>query len=131
MYKLITIMIGSLLPAANVIADKQFSEADMSTLFTTAAVRHKIDAQRRGMASSSGAIQHVSPSNIKVNGIVKRSDGKSTVWVNGRNNMAHSTVDGVKVLLRQRRTDSVALYVDGKLVRIKPGETWSEDKASN
>lgn len=128
MVKLITIMMFISLTAVAHAGDR-FVESDLATLFSSQKVRDKIDQKRKGVASDSETVQHASPSSIKVNGIVKRSDGKSTVWVNGRNNLKHSTVDGVKVLARQKRTDSVAVYVDGELVRIKPGETWSEDSS--
>lgn len=112
-------------------ADKRFTESDLSTLFSTTQVRNKIDALRNNNAYSSGAVQRVSPSSIKLNGIVKRSDGKSTVWLNGRSNIDQATVDGIKVPARQRRTDSVTVYVDGEIVKIKPGETWSDKKSDN
>ncbi len=108
-------------------ADTLFRESDLGTLFTTVKQRHQIDRLRKGKAADTPASEHASPSHIKVNGIVKSSKGGSVVWVNGRVNRGAS--DGVKVLRSRSSEKSVVMLVDGKLVRVKPGESWSDNQA--
>lgn len=104
-----------------------YEEAELSDLFTSKSTRDNIDQRRDGLAASGNFDQdRRTPGSITVNGIIKRSDGKHTVWVNGRD-MKSRTIDGVKVARSQNSTEKVSVYVDGKLVKVKPGERWSED----
>ena len=110
-------------------ADVLFRESDLGTLFTTVKQRHQIDRLRKGKVADAPASERVSPSHIQVNGIVKSSKGGSVVWVNGRSVRGAVTRDGVKVLRARSSEKSVVMLVDGKLVRVKPGESWSENQA--
>ena len=104
-----------------------FEENAIDKLFTTASERQKIDSFRKGK-SVGVAREQVSPTDVKVQGMVKRSDGKSTVWVNGQSTLDSNTVGGVRV--NPGRTDSsnkVSVSVNNKSVRLKPGQVWSED----
>ena len=57
-----------------------------------------------------------------------RSDGKSVVWVNNKNTLDSSRIGDIKVQQASiGRDKKVAVSVDGKTTRLKPGETWSED----
>ena len=125
------IIISAVVLSLHVQADARFNEAELSTLFSTPQLRSKIDTYRSRQEYSSDSIQQASPSTIKLNGLVRRSDGNTTVWVNGRSNIDQATVGGVKVPARQRTADSVAVYVDGEIVRIKPGDSWSQKKPDN
>ena len=110
-------------------ADTLFQETDLGTLFTTVNQRQQIDRQRKGKAADTQMSEHASPSHIKVNGIVKSSKGGSVVWVNGRVTHGAGAHDGVKVLRSRSTEKSVVMRVDGKLVRVKPGESWSDNQA--
>lgn len=128
MRKLITLLISvyCVLPV-NVVA-AYYDESALGRLFTTPQQRHKIDAFRKG---KSVGITHEqsSPTDVNVQGMVIRSDGKSTVWVNGKSTLESSRVGGVDVKLNSlnHKTDSVTVVINNKAVRLKPGQVWSED----
>ena len=106
---------------------QEFSEQSLKTLFTSPQERQAIENGRR-VNSSSGVQALVEPSSVQINGIVKRVNGKSVVWANGKNTMDSSIVDGVKVYSGSiNANNKVPVMIDGKKVYIKPGETWSED----
>lgn len=108
------------------------SSADpVGRLFFTPGQRAAFDTQRNtGIApvavEGTGFTPQQAGGEVTLNGIVKRSGGKSTVWVN---QVAHgetdSSVDGLKTLPRQARLPSVPLYVPslGKTVDLKVGQT--------
>ena len=99
-------------------------------LFFTPGQRAAFDMQRNtGVAPASvegaSAPQQQAGGEITLNGIVKRSGGKSTVWVNQVAHGESDSVDGLKTLPRQARLPSVPLYVPGlgKTVDLKVGQT--------
>lgn len=128
MRKLITLLISlyCILPANSFAA--YFEEGALGRLFTTPQQRHRIDLFRKGKTVG---ITHdqTSPSDVKIQGMVIRSDGKNTVWVNGKSTLESSRVGGVNVRLNSlnHKTDSVTVVVNKKTVRLKPGQVWSED----
>ena len=106
---------------------QEFSEQSLKTLFTSMQERQAIDSGRRANKSSDGQ-SLVEPSSVQINGIVKRSNGKSVVWANGKNTMDSSIVDGVKLYPGSISVNNkVPVMIDGKKVYIKPGETWTQD----
>ena len=106
---------------------QEFSEQSLKTLFTSMQERQAIDSGRRDNKSSDGQ-SLVEPSSVQINGIVKRSNGKSVVWANGKNTMDSSIVDGVKLYPGSISVNNkVPVMIDGKKVYIKPGETWTQD----
>ena len=127
MHKLMIIALLVIAPGLQ--AAERFSINELGPLFTTAKERQQLDNRRAGSTPTEVGEQRRTPSTITVNGIVKRSDGQSTVWINGRSDADRRTRNGVKVSKRHSRDDSVAVYVDGRLVRIKPGESWSDKGA--
>ncbi len=105
-----------------------FEENALDKLFTTSNQRQKIDNFRKG--KSIGSVrEQVSPTDVKVQGIVTRSGGKSTVWVNGQSTLESNTVGGVRVSPGRidSNTNKVSVSVNNKSVRLKPGQVWSED----
>ena len=103
-----------------------FSEQSLKKLFTTPSERQNLNASRRG--GQAGDFFVSGPASVQVNGIVSRSDGKSVVWINGKNTMDNSMVDGVKVYSNSMKKNSrIPVRVDGRMVYVKPGETWSEE----
>ncbi|MCK5002496.1 MAG: hypothetical protein KAS57_05700 [Gammaproteobacteria bacterium] len=105
---------------------EDYSEQSLRTLFTSQQQRQDIEGDRRGSNLSQEQVQ-VGPSSVQVNGMVKRRNGKSVVWVNGKNTMDNSMVDGVKVYSNSISTQNkVPVMIDGRKVYLKPGQTWSE-----
>ncbi len=106
---------------------KDYSEQSLRTLFTSQQERQNIDNNRKQQGSSAEQVI-VGPSSVRINGIMKRSNGKSVVWVNGKNTMDSSTVDGVKVYSNAINSkNKITVMVDGERVYLKPGEAWSEE----
>jgi hypothetical protein len=57
-----------------------------------------------------------------------RSDGENVVWINGENTLDGEPVKGVKVNpdSADSETYNVQLQIDGKSIKLKPGQNWSE-----
>jgi len=102
-----------------------YDAADLNKLFTNKEQRAQIDAKRSGHYSGSDMKQ---TNNINVSGYVTRSDGKSVVWVNNENTLESSKLGNVKVHQSSiGKNKKVTISVDGKTVRLKPGENWSKE----
>ena len=105
---------------------QQYSEQSLKTLFTTPQERQAINSDRKNNRASDNQAQ-VGPSSVQLNGIVKRSNGKSVVWINGQNTMDSTNVEGYKVYSNAiNASNKTPVVVDGKKIYLKPGETWSE-----
>jgi hypothetical protein len=72
------LLIGLLLVATACAA----SPAELGALFSTPEERAQLDRLRRGEAPAQAAALSASP-NAGITGYVKRSDGRSTVWIDG------------------------------------------------
>lgn len=105
-----------------------FDERALGKLFTTPAERQTIDSTKSGDVQQAST-RRITPSSIRVNGMVIRSKGKNSVWVNGGKSTGNETVGGVRVMANSvsKKNIKVPVLVDGKSVRIKPGQSWSED----
>ena len=67
---------------------------------------------------------------ITVNGVVVRSDGESTAWVNGQSTVdGNVDVDNVQVNPRRIKGLSVPITTPSNLpdVRLKPGQSYDPD----
>ncbi|MCK5396494.1 MAG: hypothetical protein KAJ32_10895 [Gammaproteobacteria bacterium] len=103
-----------------------YDAADLQKLFTDKRQRAQIDSARSGNYSPS--VKKPQTRQIKVSGYVTRSDGKSVVWVNNKNTLNSTKMGGVRVHQSSiGRNKKVTVTVDGAAVRLKPGETWSEN----
>ncbi|CUI09218.1 hypothetical protein [Massilia antarctica] len=99
----------------------QAQTAPMGRLFTTPAERHQLDIQR-GLAAAPPApvVEAASaPQPMTVNGFVRRSSGKSTVWVNneareGARNRFSGPAQAPRVTLT---------LPSGQKVVLKPGQS--------
>ena len=101
-----------------------FDEQSLKTLFNSPSERKAINATRRG--GGGGFVS--GPASVELKGVVKRSDGKSVVWVNRKNTMENTMIDGVKVYPNaMNKNNKIPIRVDGRMVYVKPGETWSEE----
>lgn len=125
-YIILLISLSCLAPAGSIAA--YYEESSLGKLFSTPVQRQKIDAFRKGK-SMGVAREQISPTDIKVQGIVKRSDGASTVWINGKSTLDSNYVGGVNVRLNSISDSSgkVTVGIKDKAVRLKPGQVWSED----
>ncbi|VAW54889.1 hypothetical protein MNBD_GAMMA05-1846 [hydrothermal vent metagenome] len=102
----------------------EYDVNDLKKLFTDKRQRAQIDAARAGDYSGSEVQQ---ATQVNVSGYMKRSGGKSVVWVNGTNTLESSKVGGVMVNTQTINNDNkVPVKIDGRTVYVRPGESWSE-----
>ena len=102
--------------------------ADLGRLFFTPAQRTTLDNARQQnlrveIGNDNAQAAAPVPESISVNGIVKRSDGKSTIWVN---NQAVSGPQTGRISVSAGKTDNhVRLSVpeSGRVVDLKVGQT--------
>lgn len=99
----------------------------LGRLFIDAEQREKLEAVRRGTYKSETE-QESRVSNVRVDGLMVRSDGENVIWINGNSTLDGPAVEGVKVDpdAADNESYSVRVSIDGKLVDIKPGQNWSE-----
>ena len=104
----------------------EYDVSALQKLFTDKKQRILIDATRSGSASVTDVIKQTEK--VKLKGYVTRSEGKSVVWLNNDNTLDSPAVGGVRV---QRssvgKNKKVAVSVEGKTVRLKPGEVWFKE----
>jgi hypothetical protein len=100
---------------------------ELGRLFTDPEQREKLEAVRHG-AYDEAADNEKIVSTVTVNGVMMRRDGESVVWINGKSTLEGELAKGVNVYTRSadRESYTVPIVVDGKLVRIKPGQSWSD-----
>jgi len=100
---------------------------NLGTLFTDSQQREKLEAVRRGTYMEE-AEKNSRVSNIRVDGVMIRSDGKNVVWVNGRSTLDGGPIEGIKVNAEaaDKNSHKVPVTVEGKRVYVKPGQVWSE-----
>ncbi|MDT8282346.1 MAG: hypothetical protein RQ982_05960 [Gammaproteobacteria bacterium] len=102
-----------------------YNAADLNTLFTDKNQRAQIDAARSGKTVITGIKK---TSEVEVSGYMTRSEGKSVVWLNDKNTLKSSTVDGVRVHQSSiGNNKKVTVTIDGKTKSLKPGESWSKN----
>ncbi|MCE3606192.1 hypothetical protein LXA47_21660 [Massilia sp. P8910] len=99
----------------------QAQTAPMGRLFTTPAERHQLDIQRGLVAAPPAPVVEAAPAAqpMTVNGFVRRSSGKSTVWVNneareGARNRFSGPAQAPRVTLT---------LPSGQKVVLKPGQS--------
>ncbi len=100
---------------------------DLGRLFVDVEQREKLEAVRRGTYDKE-IEQESRVSNVRVNGVMMRSDGENVVWINGESTLDGEPVKGVKVNpdTADSETYNVQVQIDGKRVKLKPGQNWSE-----
>ena len=110
----------------------EYAESELKDLFTTKKQRIKIDAKRFGRSVAATVKpkvkKKIKSKKVKISGYMTRSDGNSVVWVNGKNTLKSTRVGNIRVKKISTRNNKVTVNVDGKAVRLKPGETWTETK---
>jgi len=105
-------------------------EPSLGRLFLTPEQRAALDNARRNriraeaLAATVDKKPKIPPAkSVTINGIVSRSDGESTIWVNGRPTEGQ-TEDGMRVTISPGSQSSVVLREPekGKRVRLKVGQ---------
>jgi hypothetical protein len=100
---------------------------NLGMLFTDSEQREKLEAVRRGTYLEE-AEKNSRISNVSVDGILIRNEGKNVVWINGKSTLDGVPIEGIKVNPESADRDShkVPVTIDGKHVYVKPGQIWSE-----
>lgn len=123
--KNLAILLALLMISEHAISEDEVEE--LGRLFVDVEQREKLEAVRRGTYEKE-VEQESRVSNVRINGVMMRSDGKNVVWINGENTLDGEPVKGVKVNPDATDSDTynVQVQIDGKRVKLKPGQNWSE-----
>jgi hypothetical protein len=98
---------------------------DPGRLFYSPEQRAQLEAARdRNVTQTRQAPPNVTPAPLRFDGMVIRSDGKSTSWVNGRPQVGATGVKGLKP--GQIQADGM-VYEPYQVLRTSPGKTSSEE----
>ena len=121
---LLTLLTLLLMPQHAISADEV---EGLGRLFVDVEQREKLEAVRRGTYEKE-IEQENRVSNVRINGVMMRSDGENVVWINGENTLDGEPVKGVKVNpeTADSETYNIQVLIDGKRVKLKPGQNWSE-----
>lgn len=105
-------------------APPSVSAEPIGRLFFSPDERATLDRMRQkngGVATSSAQ--------VTLNGLVRRSRGKTTAWVNQIPQPEHGNTSGITVLKSTARSPVVPLQLpSGKQVHLKPGQTFDTTK---
>jgi hypothetical protein len=123
--KNLVVLLALLLISEHAISEDEVE--DLGRLFVDVEQREKLEAVRRGTYDKE-VEQESRVSSVRVNGVMMRSNGENVVWINGENTLDGVPVKGVKVKpeATDRDTYNVQVLIDGKRVKLKPGQNWSE-----
>lgn len=123
---------GSLLASAMLIlismpAKSEDGVEGLGRLFIDAEQREKLESVRRGTYKAE-VEQESRVSNIRIDGIMLRSDGENVIWINGESALHGTPIEGVNINPKSANGDTynVQLSIDGKRISLKPGQNWSE-----
>jgi len=106
-----------MLLAAIAIAAAGAHAGELRTLFHSAEERERLDALRRGEPPHAAAAKRAPP---VLGGFVKRSDGRSTVWVNGES-QSETSAEAPRIGAAGGEV-SVSVGDSPSRVTLKPGE---------
>jgi len=123
--KNLLILLALLMISEHAISEDEVEE--LGRLFVDVEQREKLEAVRRGTYEKE-VEQESRVSNVRINGVMMRSGGENVVWINGENTLDGEPVKGVKVNpeTADSETYNVQVLIDGKRVKLKPGQNWSE-----
>jgi hypothetical protein len=97
-------------------------EQQLGRLFFTAEQRAALDARRRSRVPDQPTAAVVASPTTRLDGYVKRSGGKSTVWLNGQA-IPEAAPDAPRISSSGDPRVSVPVGETRARVRLKPGET--------
>jgi hypothetical protein len=105
----------------------------LGRLFFTPAQRAQLDVARKQRARTALATETTeeastaapTPQTITYDGVVQRTDGKSTVWINSRPTHEKEAASGGVIVGRVRADGGVSLQIpqSGRAVELKPGQS--------
>ena len=98
----------------------------LNRLFTDQETRARIDAARKGDPVIEKDDKNGSTGKIRVDGVVIRENGDNVVWVNGENDRNSGNIY-VRSSQVNRKDYRVPVRLDGKTVRLKPGQVWNDE----
>jgi len=109
------------------------NEESLERLFTTKKERNSLNKARlkytpKTMDSASedddgNPIKVKKETKVVLNGFIKRSDGKSVVWINDSNTMGEELdKQGIKVNTKKMKKNLIQFSVPGRKVSMKPGQ---------
>lgn len=97
----------------------------LGRLFFSPDERAMLDRMRNNTPRSAAA----STGQVTLNGLVRRSSGKTTVWINQMPQRGSENPQGITVLKSTARSPVVPLQLpSGKQIRLKPGQTFDTAK---
>ena len=109
------------------------ADAPLGRLFFTPSQRGSLDIARKQRARTTLATEKTeevattapAPQSITYDGSVRRSDGRSTVWINHRPVSDKESASGAVVVGKVRPDGSVSLQMpqSGRSVELKPGQS--------
>lgn len=101
------------------------AQADLTgRLFLTPQQRAMLDRARQRHAAAETA-GHSDAAGVTLNGIVKRSDGRSTLWLNDRPyDSDHPATAGTRITGKQGLGYTLRLPDSGQVVRLKVGQRF-------
>lgn len=112
------------------------SSKGLKKLFTTAHERQELDKRRKsGVFDEDGSniMTEVlnNASSVELRGIVYRKGKQPVVWVNDSNTLKTQSIDSnirVYGMDRSKSEAKIRLKVNDKMVKLKPGQVWSDFK---
>jgi len=122
------LLIGILLAAATTAAAAQ----DLGRLFFTPQQRAELDARRKArVPDKPAAVAVVESPRTRLDGYVKRSGGKSTVWLNGEPVPVGAASAGARIYPSRDKIDSVSVGAgegdSERRIPLRVGETLERD----
>jgi hypothetical protein len=122
-----TLLAGLLLAAGASAATGQ----ELGRLFFTPQQRAALDARRKArVPDQPAAITAAESPSTRLDGYVKRSDGESTVWLNGQPVPAGKGSNEAQIHTSRNRPDTVTVEAGGgkkRRVPLRVGETLERD----
>jgi hypothetical protein len=112
------------LPLLLALATTTAHAEELGRLFFTPEQRQALDARRKARLPDKPAAAVVASPTMRLDGYVKRSGGRSTVWVNGE-----PTDDSPRLPASTDGRVSINVGDSGTRIGLKPGETL--DRGSN
>ena len=110
MKRIFVMAASSALVAAGIALAGVASAQELGRLFFTPEQRAALDARRKARVPDKPAATPIAESPVtRINGAVRRGDGKSTVWVNGETIAEDAQPDGARVTPRSTNAGRVSI----------------------
>lgn len=122
-------VLGMLVLAVFVTAPSHLHAQTLGRLFLTPEQRAALDLRRASRVPDRPAAVIVESPTARIDGQVVRSDGRSTVWVNGLPVREGAQSEGLRVAPASSSADSVTLAVgeNARRVELRVGDSMNRD----